>query len=309
MAYSAADLSANEIAWAADDKHMLSSNALYASGITGGWDKAATTGTVASATDDATGFEAYRLFDGLPGDVSKPDGSGTTISIVLDCSAAPIEFDWWGVLNHNLKTLACTALVLQIADDNAFTTNLITLSTTNINTAYTTDRRFADLVLETGGGTARRYSAVPYVRIQITCSSGVPQIGQIILGRRRQMQFAPDRPWDPTNQSSAADDFESRSGTIYRVARRKGRREISALFHHNTAAEQNDILDWWADIEAAEQPFFYTDEPDTNPDDFWMMVKDPELRYPFTLHSLRDVTIDAVEQGPSGVYKAQESTT
>jgi len=400
MAFSSANLSSDEITWASLDKPFLSNNALYNTSTAAGWDAGTVDGTVASATEDATGFDAERLFNIYPGLTSKPNAAGTVHTIVFDRSGTPITFDWLGVLTHNLDTLACTDFTLQIANDAAFTSGLLQISTTNVATALSSDRRFADLSLvastmttaqdetafdnspttegtfaggashagsdvitlvdgttvtvdavsggavtqftinttssvgatkdhtlvqasTTGSGTgftltpdtdnlvestvAKRFSSVPYIRLQITCSSGTPEIGLIVLGRRRQQQFSPDMPWDPTNEVTDSDDHTSKSGVISRVSRAKARRDIDALFRHDTTAEQTTIKDWWSDIEGGVQPFFYVDEPNANPNNFWMMfLVDPRLSYPFNLHATRDVRIEAIEQGPSGAYFSQE---
>jgi len=288
-------LSADELAWAALDKPILSNNALYAD-VTLKWMY-----TLLGHTDhfDQSDSDkpASRMVDAKPGYLSSPGNAATTFTITIDASASPITFDWFGIINHNLHTLACTALVLEIADDGDFTTNKKNLSTTNISTALTSDRRFADLTL-TDGGDPSRYANVPFARILITTSSGIPRIGQIILGRRRQQPYLPNMNWDPSQSETLADDFTSKSGVISRLSRGRGQRQMVATFRHDTDAIRGDITSWWEDIEGGEQPFFYIDEPATNPMDFWMMYLDaPELDYPWTLPATRDLSIVAAEQG------------
>lgn len=298
MAYSAADLSATEIALAALDKPILSNNALYNTSNNAKWVRGTRAGVVGSTEEEDTDYPTENLFDGYPSNVSKPNASEQDFTIVLDRSSAPITFDWLGIINHNLDTLGATIFDLEVDDDPNFLSPE-KISTTNIATSFTKDQRFTDLVLESGGGTARRYTDVPYIRIGIQIpSSDIPEIGQIVLGRRRQQQYQPDLEWNPTHEITEVDDMVSRSGVVNRVARHKARRQIDATWRHSTDAEQTDILNWWSDIEAAEQPFFLLDEPNTNPHDFWMMFMEPaELDYSFIMHNTRELKLSAMEQG------------
>lgn len=296
MGWSVASLSANEIAWAAADKPMLSSN----SGVVFDdmrWVVGKTDGTWADSSDDATGFDAYRAVDGFPGRVTKPNAADTEFTLLFDWSSNPIEFDWFGVMNHNLYTLSCTSLQFQISDSSGFGTRLAMMSTTNVSTGYSADRRLAELSIGTGD---QRFSGVMYGRIGITCSSGVPEIGQVILGRRRQQQFQPSTPWDLTGEASAMDDFTGRDGMLSRQTRYKARREMDARWRHSEPALQSDVLAWWDGIEEGGQPFYFTDLPASYPDDFsMMMMRSPVLRYPKTTSTTRDLNLNAVEQGPT----------
>jgi hypothetical protein len=295
VAWSSASLSANEIAWAAADKPILSSNALYTTGIDMKWVVGKTSGTDADADESDDDYPAANMFDGQTGLPSKPDSASTLFTIVIDSSTNPIEFDWIGILNHNLDTLACSAFVVEIADDSAFTVRTDTLSTINVGTTLSSDRRFTDLSL----GTDERFSDVPWIRIQITCSSGTPYIGEIVFGRRRQQPYNPDDPWDSLDQSGNVGDHVTVSGTITRQVFARGQRLMSAKFHHDTAALQSDIDNWWDNIEGAEQPFCYIDEPNSNPNDFWLMdLNDAILSYPYTSANVRELIVEATERGP-----------
>lgn len=300
MSWSSALLSATEQAWAANDKPMISSNSLKRTeGLDIRWAVGTTSGTTGSTNNEDTTYISENIMDGFPGIVSKPNASDGFFTIVIDASASPLTFDWFGILNHNLKTLACTSMRLEIADYGTFTGASL-LSTTNINSIMSSDDRFSDLTLFHTGTVARRYSAVQFVRIRITIASGVPQIGQVILGRRRQQQFHPSLPWDSTGERSRSDDFTAPSGMLSRQMRYKARREIDASFRHSTPTEQSDLLSWWDQIDEGGLPFYYHDAPATYPSDFnMMMMGRPSLRYPWTTSTTRDFSLRAVEQGPN----------
>ena len=299
MTYTGSDLSANEIAWAALDKPFLSNNALYTVLDEVKWVRGTRSGSVASSDESSTTFPARHLYDGFPGNLSKPNNSEQDFTIVIDCSSNPITFDWFGMMNHNLDTLGATICDVQIADTSNFATNLITLSQTNIATSFTKDRRFTDLVLESGGGTARRYSDVEYVRIGIQIPvADVPYIGQLVFGRRRQQQYQPELEWDPTNQVSDMRDTVTSNGVTNRLTKTKGQRLIEgARFLHDTQALQDELATFWTDIEASEQPFFFLDQPNAAPNDFWMLFHEPMLKNPYVQWLTREYLLNAAEQG------------
>lgn len=298
MAWIETSLSADEIAWAAADKPMISSNALY-SEITMLWAVGTTVATANWTPDDADDdFPSINLFDARPGLISRANAADTQFTIVVDASADPLEFDWLGILNHNLDTAACTTFTVQISDSNDFTTRLTTIQTNTIGSALSSDKRYANLVMADLEAVSR-FSGVEYVRFQIVTSSIIPYIGELILGRRYQQPYQPDVPFASLNQSGFVGSHESQSGVISSVVGSSGQRLLNATFHHNTQALQDEVFDFWDDLGAGEQPFFYHDEPNSNPMDFYMMhIDDPVLDNPYGENNVRDWMIEATEVGP-----------
>lgn len=298
MAWSSEAISANELAWAADDKPMISSNALY-DDITVIWVEGTTTGVATDSDDSKEGYPATAMFDSLTGMPSRTVNQSNQFTIVIDASSAPISFDWFGVLNHNMDSISATAVVVQIADDAAFTTRLQTVQTNNVSTTLSSDRRFANLVMDVGGATQYRFLNVPYARIQVTCSSNRLYIGELVLGRRHQQDFQPDVPFDSLNPFGDSGDHESDSGVITRSSKSRGGRRLEALFHHDDTDLQDETLAWWDEIEGGQLPFFYHDAPGSNPMDFYMFLLDePRLVYPETSAAVRELSIEATEIGP-----------
>jgi len=296
MAYSSASLSANELAWAALDKPFLSNNALY-SDVELRWviDPA---GEVGDADESDTDKPATRLNDAKPGFTSSPDSASTEFTITIDASAAPITFDWFGIINHNLKTLNASQIEIWVSDNADFSAPFSVVYGDDPITPLASDTRVALLSLTHTTGSLR-YTDVPYVRIIIECDSGVPFIGQLVFGRRRQQPYLPDMAWDPSSEETTADDYVSKTGVIHRVSRGRGQRRMAATFIHDVGQLQTETTLWWDDIEGGEQPFFYIDEPTTSPMGFWMMYLDPpELPYPYIAPNARELTINAFEQGP-----------
>ena len=303
MAVLFAALTSQEIALAAADKPILASTP-DPDKLTAGWEVGTVTGTIAGANDTDADFPALRAWDGLPGLATRPNASNTLFTFVMEHTTG-IEFDAIGFLNHNFDTLGMTALVLQVADDTGFTTNLRTLTTLDPSALLTADRRFADLVLFHTGSTPLRYSQVQFMRLGMTLGgAGIPSIGQIVFIRRRQLQLEPNRPWDPTDRQSSVDNFESRGGVISTVPRFKGRRQITANLNPSTSPLvgpfQQDLIDWFDDTEQGTLPWVWVDTPDATPDDFFFMrLPQPELEYPFVTPFTREFTLRGIEQGPT----------
>lgn len=299
MAWSTEAFSADEIAWAAADKPMISTNALYGN-VTVTMVGGTTVGDATNPDDSESGYDSVAMHDGMTGLQARCDTSSVSTTIVVDASSAPIEFDWIGFLNHNLDSGGVTAFTIQVADDDAFTVRLQSVQTNNISTALTSDRRYANLDVNIGAS-ALRMTNVAYARIQITASAPLQvYLGELIFGRRYQQPYHPDMPWDPLNNDGNAGDHVSRSGSITRLSRARGQRLMGARFQHDTAALQAEVLEWWADIEGGQAPFFYHDAPDANPMDFYVMsLDDTRLDYPHTSAVNREWAIDAAEMGPN----------
>ena len=298
MAVSFAALTAEEIALAAADKPILASTP-DPDQLDAGWETGTISGTLAGATDDAANRPAERAWDGLPGLQTLPDATFAANTLVMESSVG-IEFDFVAYLNHNFFTIGATTVTLQVADDTGFTTNVRSLSTLN-PAGGSTDRRLADLSLFHTGGTPLRYSGVQFMRLQISSGGSLlPKIGQVILGRRRQLKHEPNRPWDPTDLYSSLDRFESRGGSITDTPRFLGRREIHANLNPDASPHVQDLVDWYAGIQYGRLPLVWFDRPTGAPNDFYFMkMIEPNFQYPYIAPFVREFNLNAVEQGPN----------
>lgn len=300
MAWTNPNLSAEEIAWAGDDKPMLSSNSLQsvdASDIDAKWIKGKTNG-VWSDTDGADAdYPMRQLWDGLPHLEARPDAAVALSTIVINVSASPIDFDWFGILNHNLDSSSCTSLTVQVADSGDFLTRPQTVISAYNPSALSSDRRFSVLSLSPGNV---RYQDVGWIRIAMSNASAVLSIGQMIFGRSRQQKFNPVLPWDPQAQVSSMDEIVLPNMTRDRNPRYKARRELEASFRHSCSFQQNDTIAFWDDIRQGSDPFYIHDNPSSLSNDFYMMFfREPALQYPWTSAVTRDLQISAFEQGPN----------
>ena len=211
MAYSAADVASADRTLAAADKPMLGALAVYSSSAAE-WRAGGSFAAGADAPE--SGFVGSRAYDGFTDLVTKPDDFGTTWYYMLNVSAAPVTFDGVAIINHNFHQIELVAATLQIADNNAFSTNLASIA--EWTSAPAADR-LTNLTLSTspgaGTGTAQRYSDVPYIRLKIETSDlYVPEFGELVLFKRTQLQWKPNRPYNAhaTAQQSQQERADSR---------------------------------------------------------------------------------------------------
>lgn len=304
MAWSSASLSANELAWSGADKPMLSSNALQAAkpgDISAKWVTGTVSGTSASADDTDSDYPAAQLWDGFPGRRSKGTNAATSWSIVIDASSSPIEFDWWGVIGHNLRDITISTMGVTIADSGDFASRPSAISSVTPYSDMANGHRYADLSLSPAlGSTIERFSDVEWIRVWLTCSSGVPEIGQLVFGRSRQQQFQPTMPFNRYNQASSMHFISTPGGARLNNPRYKARRELNASYKHSLTSLQTDALAWWSDTRDGCDPFFYHDAPSGSPIGFHMMMhREQGVRYPRANACRRELFIDAIEQGPT----------
>lgn len=302
MAVVVSTLTQSERDLAAADKPILSSLLRPDFRLASKWVTGTTVGTTVSANGDDVDRPSRRLVDGLPGLRSAPNASAAAFTIVFEFfPATPLEFDWIGILNHNLDSELCTDISVQVADDGAFVTNLRTLSSRDPSGTLSANRRFADLTLIDTGIDAQRFSGVEFLRLQFTHTGAQdPEIGQVLFGRRRQLRHEPNRPWDPTDIHSNLDRFESRGGAITDVPRFVGRRRINANLNPDASPHVQDLITWFSDTNGGAVPFGWVDQPDALPDDFYMFkMEQASLEYPFVTPFVREFVLRGIEQGPS----------
>lgn len=149
------------------------------------------------------------------------------------------------------------------------------------------------------GGTAQRFSSVQRVRLRIEASNAfTPEVGEIVLGRRYQLQRNPNVPWNNKNEFSETTDFQALSGLTKRYAAYRGqaRRSFSSQFASD--AEITVIEEWWDATEEGTKQFYYIETPNTDPKTFLMLMDDPELRFELVGPFERLLQFDMTEQPP-----------
>lgn len=288
MAFSVASVPAVETAALALDKPVFAaSNALRSYNQVPAF---FTTRTWAGTQVDQATTPGYWAHDDTMVAQARPtDTTIASMFLLFDLDdTAGHEIDMAIIGNHNFSDLAGTVTVkLYFADDSAFTTNLRTAYTWTISDAS----RLVSMVLDTTITGPFRYSAVRYAGIGITTTStfstanGMPQIGEVFLGRRRQLARKHDYPGDDLSESSVVETHETTGGysTQYRDA--YGRRDLSLSWTSDTADVLgiDDQAVWrslWTDSEQGTRPFWYLREPSTAPGNA-VLMRAPSPRMSF----------------------------
>lgn len=310
MAYSAAALSAEEIAYAAADKPLI--GAITSRAFSAGRWVASATGTFATADDTNATYPFRNCVDGLANVQTRPTTSGTGMAMLFDFGSAGIDFDAVAFFNHTLDSDACTDCDIEIANDSAFSTNLIELASFNPSTLLSSDRRFTRLDLQdstSAFGVATRYTSVRYARIQLTFGSGkIPRIGEVAFIRRRQFKWKPNNEaYDPDRLGGAATRTTSASGINRDMVYHYGKRVMEFAWTPNASTQHDDLIAWHAQTGWGQWGFVYIDEPATAPNDVYLMSFEPALDFmmPFVNWQARDFKLSAVEQGPYFMAVAQ----
>jgi hypothetical protein len=198
---------------------------------------------------------------------------------------------------------------VQIADDNAFTSNLLTIA--SFTGADLADRKLLDLNLTTGAGANLygRFTSVRYARLRIsttvTWGSVRPQIGEWIMGRRRQLAHNPRIPHDERPFSSVTSDFRAQSqATIrYVFARGASNKELALMPQPSGTYAIDEIAElrtWFAECDYGARSFLYY-EPAVSGQTrnaYWMILDEPSLAMPLNGPLHRSVTLGMREQPP-----------
>jgi hypothetical protein len=299
MAYSSAALASRETTYFAADKPLVAVNAIV-SPSTKKWTE---TGTVAATDRTLAANPAARAYDGLPGLLTKPDSTAaSTWYLVFDMGTTGIEFDCAFLIGHNFGTLALTTVQLQIANAADFATDLVTIGDFG---APANDDRLADYVLHSGGGSALRYSTVRYVRLKLSKGGNfTPQLGELVLGRRRQFDRKPDRPFDDYGLHNEVDVTKTLGGLSLVTAHFRNQFRLDAEWPIESSDYQTDWQAFWTGCNGA---FVWCYSPTSAPASWHLMARDQEdidlgMIGPYE----RTAKLEAVEQGPSLYFLANE---
>jgi hypothetical protein len=202
----------------------------------------------------------------------------------------------------------CTVQV-QIADDAAFSTNLVTVA--SFTTTALADRKLVDFNLTTGAGANLygRFTSLRYARIRIssttTWGTVRPQIGEWVMGRRRQLGHNPRIPHDDRPALSAVGDFTAKSQLRSRYVYASGQRNIEAGLMPSTSGtyaidEVAELRSWFAECGYGTRPFLYLEPVVSGQSQasYWMVLEEPSLAMPLNGPFHRSVTLAMQEQPP-----------
>lgn len=308
MALSSAQITQSEKDLRAADKPIIAANALTQADRIEWRDAAGSTFNLGVDLTDSA-FPPSRIIDSKSNVVTQPNtslpaGGG---HLLIDTSSNPIEFDFVAIVNHNLGTIGGGGDIrMSIANDEDFSSDL-RLDIAVFGPAGvpipSNDGRLLDIqldVLFNIGTDATRYSGVEFIRFEVAgFSPGTPFFGEIIFGRRRQLQFKPRIPWGPDDKASSVDDAETKSGVINRHINHKGKREFAANLNPSTDPFRSELITFYdTDTDFGTRPFVWIEDPQASPLSFHWLFMDPEFSFPFVGPFERSLIIAAREQGP-----------
>lgn len=283
MPHANVTLSQEERDAAAADKPLLSSRNSAEDQTAMEWNEV---GTVAATDRNLTDFPPENAVDTFLHVETKPNTGAVTSNewyLILTLPTG-VEYDWAGVFGHNFATLPGAVLVeLQIADDAAFSVNLETIASWSPGAST---KRLVELVLDLSSvpvGLAQRFTGDHFARLRITNGGGadfVPEVGELVLGRRRQLKHQPNRPWGPDNVRRLARFFTGGGGG--RIAHVDAER----LFHYVGQIEPadtvriQDIVDLRDDSLGFTRPIVWISKPATVPADaIWFWSEGDEFQF------------------------------
>lgn len=247
------------------------------------------TGTGSDVTDPSA--PASRATDGQQHfGTTNTSGSATVHRFVWQF-AGSVAFDtlYLKLIGSNVPS----SVVFQIADDAAFSTNLVTLFT------FTPPGGSARYL----GANNTRYTGTGWCRVVINFSPGAaaPQIAEVVLGQRRQLSRRPDQGsgYDDQPHGSTIDAWETRGGVRQNYLHARGFSNYRGMFTP-TGADAYGLDDLTmlravvTDSDYLKEPIVWVDRPNSALDfacfgDLEFSGLDAGLEAPFQGYAKRQV--------------------
>lgn len=309
MAYTA-DSSAitapERTAYAADKTFLLASvlhryNALPRWSLTGSW---------ASGSDvSATGYPARAACDDLIDVPTRPIIQSPTVSdyyLLFDLD--DVDIDAIAIIGHNFHLLSGTVTITaQVADNDAFSTNLATVATWTPTTAT----RLVDLILSSW----IRYTTVRYFRIKVSSTvafASQPSVCEVVAGTRRQLGRRPDRPWDSLALGGDVPRHRTKSGGSVKYTRNTGGVVLKPSWTPALSADaitgidDSDVLRGiHEDTGYGSRNLLFIDKPSTAPTvAHWCEYEGPEFSIPEVDYDEGQASLQLVELSPFALTEA-----
>lgn len=342
MAFSATQLSSSSrTAYAADKPIFLGENVLDGvSSANQGWRSWGLTYTgdltygsyaVGAPVYDATdsNYPVTRLSDrktNLRSRALLPSGLGSSTSRwSFAFLASSFSFDTVAILSHNLGSMSKTfgtysghaaPFVVSVGISN----DGLTWTTVATFTDPLTNKPLVSCNLANGSSsptTFAQFSGVTYAAISIVCSGaamgtssdGLPEIGEIVFGRRTQLLHSPVIPYEDRNVNADVVREAAVTGARGKFTRSAGRRVVRAKYHITT--DKADFLNFYGShIDHGLKQFLYipkasrSEFPSTYAgaepgESFWMGLQEDQLNLPVQdIHFLNSLELAMQESAP-----------
>ena len=294
MAWSKADVPAAERALLAADLPIFLGRNWARTGSLATGHKWTAAGAHGGADASATNYDASFGADDFDHNPTKPNAAGTTWYYNLLLSGVD-ALDAFALLMHNLNG---KQLDLQIADDANFGTRLATILTVTPSS----NKRLVSYVLKESGDTnAQRFAGVTYARLKLTGASWVPQFGEAVFSRRRQLEKSLLLPFAPKNYFGVINRSRSQAGVVTDVVSAKGGGKLAGVYHTNDATQITTFEGFWeTDIDFGTLPFLFTRLPNSAPaDSRWLKLDEPNLVDGSQFSNDRRYEVSATKLGPN----------
>lgn len=254
MAWSRTELSAADLAAMAADKPLFVGTNCLRDPSAVEW---RTGGSFAAGSDGTdSDYPTSQAYDGFAhGLDTRPSSANDPWYLICDFGEAR-DFDTVAIIGHNLDG---TAVAAQVADDNAFATNLQTVASWAPTASDPT--RLVSAALDHSGSSSFKYSA-QYFRLYINPTGAlVPRISELIVGRRRQLQWTANDPYDPALYRTRGDSFRSKSGVMTFAARSVKQRLLDANYTITSGYITTVASLFELDTDGGQHPFLYIPAP------------------------------------------------
>lgn len=308
QAVTAASDQSDYITWLDDDKPLLGVQRIPVSPDVAIWsnaDEAAVGGETGGTPRTNTTYPIKNAYDDLVDLVTKPSVAVVTDNvwyIVFDLGIT-VTIDMAAIIGHNFGTLGGVTITLEVDDVGTFDSgNLQTIATW---TTPTDDDRLIELELKHTGSVALEYFDLQFIRLKIAAAGDIiPEVGDLFLGKRYQLKSNPRVGFDPTSLHGESEITRTGGGVVHKIIRHDRRFDLNASLRPSVTNRINDIINWYR---GASRAFIWIREPGTSPNTWHYMIRYPDdLDFPSGGYSKRDVTIQAIEQGPENYYMDQE---
>jgi hypothetical protein len=218
MPYALGSYSASETAaFNADNPLVIGHNALR-DVVDARWTAA---GTQTDTDITSTVHYAYRAYDGRAVSPTRADAPGSS-TIYFNVQISPSSIDTCALLF--LRSFPDTTVTIQIADDAAFTTNVVDfLGPVAASTGLPRLARSFE---------GSRYDDVEFIRVRFVKASGtynaatIPMISEFFIGTGRILGLGWDYGSDMDPVSVEASEYEARSGDTTRYVMHRGRYKV-----------------------------------------------------------------------------------
>jgi hypothetical protein len=248
-----------------------------------------------------TGYPTRFAYDRQLTSVTRPlyTSSTTNYAFLADLHTGSDNahtFDTVAIINHHLDTYSSNTVTITVSlsDQTTFpsTEGSDTPASVNMDFSVTAGGSAQRIVLTNLTIHSQAYSRVTqcrYIRINFAVPAAqgtVPWIGEVVFGRRHQMSYFPDVPWEDQGLRSDVVDFNGKSGSRVRYTRHSGQRIYTPTFHSGGVDtvglnQETELRTMFAESSYGSLPVLYVNNPfSASGVAPYVYIEHPEISYP-----------------------------